>query len=470
MGLVEQLVEELGMRDKAVSSTPNFQPAHGRGGLFSWPGLEPQLVNAMVLPGMGLWDLLPSRVNQYTDPLYGIVTGVTAGSGSNPTGVCDDFPQSGLLKLCTHTAVYGRVGLNSRVIDITRVGKLTNRGETEGLTIIGGPEMNGNLPTMPAGATQQGAANDELQKAFFEMSVEFARRYADLIYQGNPTNNTSGGGYKEPWGLDTLINTGYRDAITGVACPAADSLVVNWSDQNISSTSTAFVARIVAMHRYLTDRAQRTGMNPATWAIVMDSSLFYEVSAIWPCAYYTGLCGAASAAQPVMASAADLINLRDSMRRDNFLLIDGERVRVVFDSAVRREQTGGGTFESDIYFVPLTVRGNFNATYLEYFDYAQAGAIEAARALAPDGSYVPTNGGRYLWHKKPPTNYCVQVEVVSEWRLVLRTPYLAGRLANVRWTPLIPTVDWEPSAPSYYLNGGQTSQDWYAPSWYSPTA
>ena len=59
----------------------------------------------MVLPRTGLQNLLPVRGSRFANPLYGLFTGVTATTGSEPTGVCDDPPTAGLSKLCEHSFV-----------------------------------------------------------------------------------------------------------------------------------------------------------------------------------------------------------------------------------------------------------------------------------------------------------------------------------------------------------------------------
>ena len=75
------------------------------------------------------------------------------------------------------------------------------------------------MPTYPGMQGLSNVLNTEVAKAIFELGVAWSRDFAREIYTGNPTNNTSGGGRQYFYGLDTLINTGYRDAITGVACP-----------------------------------------------------------------------------------------------------------------------------------------------------------------------------------------------------------------------------------------------------------
>jgi len=57
--------------------------------------------------------------------------------------------------------------------------------------------------------------------------------------------------------------------------------------------------------------------------------------------------------------------------------------------------------------------------------------------MAPEGQFFTSDGGRYLWSRKAANNFCVQMMAKSESRIVLRTPYLAARVTNVKYTPLI---------------------------------
>ena len=95
----EQLVQAFATALKAAGSTPTGVPGHGAGGTFSYPGLDRMVFNAMLLPHLGLQRALPLVVSNETNPLFGIMTGVTGTSGSQPSGVCDNFKSSGLMKL-----------------------------------------------------------------------------------------------------------------------------------------------------------------------------------------------------------------------------------------------------------------------------------------------------------------------------------------------------------------------------------
>lgn len=451
---------------KQVTPPPTGVFGHGPGGLFSYPGLERDLINAAAMPNLGLLGALPSRTSNSLNPLYGIVTGVTDVTGANPDGPCDDLPQAGLMKLCTRSAWWGFWGLATRVYDIKQAGFVTGRSEFNDHALIGGPDAsNDAFPSFPDGSsTMAQALRAEAAKVRTEFAVSWARRWAGKVYNANPANNTAGGGYQEPYGLDYLINTGYQDAVTGAQCPAADSLVVDAAGLDVDGdgNGVTVVRHLVSMYRYLSTLARDTGLDPTTWALVMPDALFTVLSEVWPCAYYTYRCivDGGTSQGTSMPSGQALTNARDEMRQGQFLLIDGARVQVITDNtAPSTEPDPGlepGTYEADIYFVPMRVLGSRPATYIEYFDWtAPNAAMEMASLMAPDGTYFATNGGRYLWEKRAPHNGCVQAQAWTRWRLILETPQLAARYANLRYTPLLMTRGVMPGDPGF-VNGGAT--------------
>jgi hypothetical protein len=263
-----------------------------------------------------------------------------------------------------------------------------------------------------------------------------------------------------------------------VACAAADSLIANFASANVSNQNTNIITLMTSVFRRLKLNARGMGLNPAKWVIVMRETLFYELTQIWPCAYATYRCAGTasgfSSTQVNNIDNADMIRLRQDMRGNpetrtgQYLLLDDERIEVVFDDFVTETALANGAFNSDIYFVPLTVIGGRAVTYMEFFDYDAPGAsIAAARALGYTTDYWTEDGGRYLWHKKPPTNFCIQALVKSEPRLILRTPQLAARIRNVAYMPLAHERSWETSG-YYFANGGKTDRQGYSPSFFSP--
>ena len=484
--LLAQMAGGASVRSKAVSSTPTGTYGHGPGGLFSFPGLSRPVFSAMVLPRLGLQSRLPVRPSMDANPLYGIFTGVTATTGSEPTGVCDDPPTAGLSKLCTHSFVFGRQSRQTPVIQIDRAGLWTNRGEFGDLQFMGNPWAgnagdNPNVPTVPGlGQGTDGVLNNEAKKKLFELAVAWSRDFGRVLYTGNPTNNTSGGGYKEFYGLDILINTGYKDAENAQLCPAADSIVRSFGNLDIATNGAALVRNVTNMYRNLRYIASHAGLDPVKWTICMRWSMFYEITEVWPCAYLSYRCTNLQTGSTNFIDSAEAIKLRDDMRGDvysrsgQYLLIDGERVEVTIDDAIAEtnntNQAGvpAGSFRSAMYFVPLTVLGGTPVAYLEYLNFdAPGAAIEVARQFAPGDSYFTSDNGRFLWHKKPPTNWCVQLMAQTQPRLLLLTPHLAARLTGIQYTPV--QHEREPfTDAAYFVNGGRTDRIGYGPSYYAP--
>lgn len=475
--LAAQLLAEAGggVARKTVSATPSTIYGHGgiygQAGAFSFPGLERDVVNAMIMPDLGLISRLPSRTANTDNPLYGIMTGVTASSGEEATGPCADPPTAGLMKMCTHSFVWGKFKRMTRVFEIDRFGRYRDRSDFDDLQLIGDPfggSSNPLIPTAPGGASPDQALRRELAKALFEFGVAWGRDFAHILFSGNPTNNIDEG-YKEPYGLDVLINTGYRDAESGVACPAADSIVRDFS-ANISGNETALLRQITNVFRNLNYVAQHVGLAPVQWALVGPWSMFYELTEMWPCSYMSYRCTTIGTNNRGVIDLAAQNQMRDEMRAGQFLWIDGVKVPFITDDGVVETELVGSCQEADLYFVPLTVLGGRPATFLEYFNYDGPGAaMEGARVLAPAGSYFTTNAGRFLWHARPPEHYCVQMEAKTEWRVILETPHLAARILDIQYCPTAHERDFEPDN-SYYVDGGGTNRDARDNSYYTPTA
>jgi hypothetical protein len=483
--VMQQLVNATGLQappaiaGKAAGSTPGGSYGHGPGGLFGNPALERPLYSAVISqPFSGLQYVLPVRGTTVTDPLDGIITGVTATTGNNPSGVCDDPPTTGLIKLCQHSFPLGLFSRQTPVFDVRYGNRIASRGEHRDFQVFGDPFKMGQGPFSPSfpATTYNDAANTNDGKIIWAWMVAWARDFAETIYTGNPANNTAGGGYKEFYGLNRLINTGYRDAETGVACPAADSTVFSFANQNVRTSGASIVQTMLQMYYILGSYAARMNLAPARWVLTMPESLFYELTAIWPCSYLTDGCSfTQDDGKRVVVDAGDQIRMRDEMRGDltnrtgQHLKMFGQNVPVIIDDAIVESGLGAGVQSSSIYFIPLQVLGGQYVTYMEYMDYNAIDVPTIAKNWAGDGDFTVTDGGRFLIHKKPPTNTCVQIAAWTEPRLKLLTPFLAGRIDNVAYNRLPGLRSGDPDSP-YFVNGGSTNRNQFAPSYYSPTA
>lgn len=425
------------LAEKALTG-PAANYAHGPGGVFSTPGLSQPVLNAMALPVGGLGARLPAQTTIEDTVLIGLITGVDdEEDGDEPDGVCDEPKSVGLARGCTISFPLGLISRKSPIINLTNYGKITNRGEFRDLRLIGG-NVGGQAPFIPS-SNESNTLEGKMFNGTWNIGLGFIRKLGRMTYTGNPVNSTPNGGYKEFKGLDILINTGYQDVQNpAVDCEAVDSVVVDFASANISADAVVTVKAIVSTYRNLQIRADLTGLSPVSWCISMRPEAFDELTAIWPCAYATSGCMINdSEGQRLMVSADAQIALRDDMRTQNYLLIDGKKVSVETDPYIPQTQPAPGTltFESDIYFTPEFVLGRVRVAYWEFANYNTSGGVMAmASQLAPLGMYQASDGGRVLWLKKSPDNYCVQLQALMEPRLVLLTPHLAARIVNVQYS------------------------------------
>jgi len=454
------------MKHTTPTGVPSNPYVHGPGGLFGVLGLEREVIHTRLQP-TGLAGQLPVRPNVSQYPLFPYISGFRDVTGDVADGVCDDPQIAGPMKTCLQTAPFGRYAFMTREMEINRVGQQINRGEFMDLTLVNDPlvsQLGSSIfPNIPS--AQQALAGAEVLQRFIEVGVAFQNQLGRQLYIGTTTNNSAGGGYEEFNGLDLLIGTGKVDAQNLVACPSLDSIVWDYNLTRVDDVTADphIVNLMFNIFRRLRHIATRTGLAPVTWAIVMRQDLFWELTDVWPCIYASYRCSGPDSAGIDPVGQYDTrwtTEMRDSMRNGSYLLIDGERIRVIIDDMIVESTSNDdaaipvGCFASDIYIVPLTARG-MPVTYFEHFDYRQ-GAMQAV----VDGrlsNYFWTDGGIFLWHAKPPLNWCVQFLAKVEPRVILRTPQIAARIEDVLYCPLAHSRDTHPDD-KYWIDGGNVDR------------
>jgi hypothetical protein len=113
-----------------AAGAPTFNYAHGTGGMFSEPGVRPDMYNATVAP-MGFLDALPFAKSEFQNELISILTGQLGAGGSNASNVCGDPPYPGDLKKCTRTLPYGTIFMKTKKLAVPDIGELANRADVE---------------------------------------------------------------------------------------------------------------------------------------------------------------------------------------------------------------------------------------------------------------------------------------------------------------------------------------------------
>lgn len=424
------------------------------GGIFAVTGLDNAVITLHIRP-MGIGSLLPAFASNIDDPRYGLIVGVSDTIGSEPVNICDPAP-TGYIKGGTLTAAFGHVTRRTNPIEPHAL-LMEQRGVNTNLQLIG--EMLNGGPMSPD-VTRRNSLNLVIQSEMYQVGVQLDRTLAVMTWQGTPSVNTAGGGYKEFPGLDVQIATGQKDAETGTTIPAADSIIFNFNGNSVDGNTLDIVEYMAEAAYHLEDVARRTGVDPVTWVIAMRPELWQELTEIWPCRYLTNRCSTfvSQATNPVVINDDNNVRMRNEMRKTMTLDLNGKQYRVVTDQGIfekNNANTAGipaGFYQSDIYFVPLRIAGNFPATYWEYLNYANLNRELAALGMGRDKLPFWTDGGRFLWSLDF-YRTCFDLQATVHPRIVLRTPHLAAKIEDVRYSPMRHLRDFNPDSP-YWVDGG----------------
>lgn len=459
---VNAALAQMFTREKASGTTGLGIPPHGYNALWNQPGVEPGVISTYIGP-RGLEQWLEARglvkKSQMLNPIYQILTGQTASSGDEPTTPCDEnVPIPGDLKVCNQTWPFGEMTMKSKPIRVDNAGELINRSEPLDLRLLNNPFAAADQ-VVPAGSTD--LFRNKLAKAVVELTNDFKRRYAHLVWDGSPVNTAaSTGGYLEYNGLARIVDDSYQDVFTGIACSAANSYVASFSGI-LQDNTAAYVRNMIETYRMRKYLAEQLKINDVEFVFVMRYQAFLSFTDVWPCVYNTYRCyTAAPGGNSVVidTSAAENNKLRQDMRDGMYLLIDGDRVPVVIDTTMTETNIGNGNFESDVYLLPVrspTLGGDL--LWMEYFDYkGPFGMQSIISQMGPDGEYRVSPDGRFAIHFLSGVSFCKQVEIRTRKRIILRAPFLAARLQDAQYSVYQHEREWEPGT-SFYENGGQTS-------------
>lgn len=451
-GVAEQL------RKTQTAGAPIGPYVHGPGGIFGVRGLEREIISTHTQITGSLGEVIPIKESNTMNPLFGYITGFVRSDQQEKNAVCDDPYDAAPFKTCIQTTVFGRKEFATRQLEINHVGQANTRGEFFDLELANGPlvdQMAGLMQSFTGFGNQDSIlAGREMVARILEVGVAYQRWFCPQVYSGNPSNSKAGGGYKEFPGLDLLIGTNKIDALSGAACPSLYSDVKSFSYRQVSSTTDPDIHRTLSTMMYILEtRATQNNMNPVDFRLVMRPQLFFELTRYWPIQYNTEYTVTAS-----NINNENMIRMRDDMRNNQYLTINSKRYAVILDPCIPEDNRNDnaaipiGGFASDIYIVPFSARGGTLKTlYWEYYNYRNGPMQAVADSRA--GTFFWSDNGVFLWHLKPPDNWCMEMICKTEPRLILRTPQLAGRLTDVAYVPLQHVNDPLPSQ-DYWVNGG----------------
>jgi hypothetical protein len=248
------------------------------------------------------------------------------------------------------------------------------------------------------------------------------------------------------------------DADSNTACPALDSDVKDFAYNDVEGVVLDIVDYLSEMEHYLTtaDRDQHLVVKRA---LVMRPDLYFVLSKVYPCRYLTNGCQNDAGTNVAVINDTVNSNMRWEIFNNRRLPINGTFYPVILDTGIfehnstNNANVPAGCFASSIYFVPLTAN-NLPMTYLEYVDYTKSNLD--ITALNGKEQFWHTDNGRYFWSIEQ-HNTCVLLNLVTEPRIVLRAPQLAGKIQRIRYCPMQHQKEWDPSG-SYFYNGGVSTR------------
>jgi len=447
-----------------LTATPTAGPYHGNYdqlGIFTDPTVRPERFTALVrYRNSVLRSMLPPVRSEIFEERLEVMTGVTAGSGSNPTGWCGTPPTIGQGKVCRQDYVWGRNFFKTELHAVPEIGNIAHRGVIPAQILNQPPTANPIIPDIMFRLTDP---RSELQWSLWRAGVEAERIMETVAWQGNSTlseANTRRGWFDEFDGIDRQVKTGYVDAVTNLVCPAMDSQVKSWNAA-ISATVSGdnFVQALSDLVWILDERALDMGFDGLTSALFMRKEMFRPIVDNWSCNYSTYRCTTGDAGNPYFNDVRDTNALRLEMLRGQYLLIEGRPVPVVFSEGILRESLSATLFKSDVYYLPLGWQG-VPLLHLDYFPMDNS-YLQEWRNFTEGDERTVMNGGLYL-ASKVRTAFCDELQFAAKMRLILETPFLAGRLDDVQFTATAGTRNADPSDTFFHADGGKTFVNWPA--------
>ena len=448
------------LKHDVVSTTPTGYQLHGplQSGQFygplAVPGVRPTMFSAMTHP-LTAALVLDGRLerSEYTEERLELQTGVTEDSGSNAENYCGDPPAPGQAKFCNQMFYFGEWYMRDPMQVIPKVGQLRHRADVPKSIINSPPQNNPLMPEMLYGFPPD--SRSLLRYGLYLVGVSLERSLEHVLIQGNralASANTQSGWISEFDGLDQQIGTGKADAITGTLCPALDSAVLDFSADIGATMSGCGTGRditmaLTGMVHSLRLTANKGGFSGVQWAFIGPHELFYELTYQIACNYATTRC-----ANTFIRDDARIVRDQQlDMLNNAYILVNGVRYPYIASEGVANDGIGENQFETNLYFVPLSYAGGTPLLRLEYFPMDNEWLREFA-----DANIEIMNNGMYLMASGM-TRLCKEHYFASRMRLILETPWLAGRIDNIQYcyNAAEGTHNAIPGQ-SYYYDGGVT--------------
>lgn len=446
LGLLGSDMGGVAVRRKALTNTLLY----GNGGLFTVCA-DDNLINASVNDD-GICAVIPWKPTVNDVRRQPVITAIGhLDGGAQPTDQCGDPPVSDWrgceLEWCTgrirgRSPEYDRLDLGTRWCEKYPIFR------TFGSLTVGGDII------APTGTQIQ----NDAEWGAVAAAIQTRQILGRWIYTGHRATNRNMFD-----GFQILVNTGYTDVQSRIACPAVDSKIENYEGDCVNDeTSTKNVySYLEAVVQRIMQRARQAGLGrpkAEDMVLVMRSEMAEALYEYWAC--QIGPCSTTVPAQGTLTNQVQFVSadwarqFADDLRRREVLLVHGMHIPVVTDDYMPFTN-GPGVNErlSDIYVLTLQISGLPNI-YGEYQDF-RAGVGDRVTGFQEElYGGQPTDEGRfYVWQER--TNTCFDVRLAIKPRLVIAMPFLCGRVTNICARPLNPPLSsYPPDGSPYYPDGG----------------
>lgn len=389
-------VLQIGQKNDPLSMTINSQPPYGpyqdgsgRSGVFSVPGIRPELFSAFQRP-FSLARILGVRLSDIANEKIGIMTGITDAEGTNPSDFCGQPPVAGQFKLCKQNYIWGNQFWKTRLNNVADAGERVDYADTakriEQLAMTENPLIPGVLTSIDI----SNRAGLLLANELFQLGVAIERSLERVLVQGNQTQApaaTETGWIREFAGLEQQIITGRVDMDTGIACPGADSTVISWGtgiDASVGGRTFVEMLTDLVFEKKL--EGERMGFEGLQFVWVMSSKLFRALTYIWACQYWTYRCQA-SASNLNYTEGPEVRRLQLEMYQGRYLLVDDVAIPVVFSDGIRSTRASATVWTDDnMFLLPVSWAGG-RLLNLQYKNMANEDAM----------SFGNFGGGNDVW-------------------------------------------------------------------------
>ncbi len=443
-----------------ADAIPMHGPLHSNpafGGIFSRPGSRPEVFSAYQRP-RSLVNQLGIVRSEFQNNDIDIMTGVTAGSGTNAANFCGDPPEGGVPKRCTQRFTYGDWYMKTGLADIINTGQRVNRADLEKRIVNFAQAPNQFFPSeLLAAADLSSRAQSLLASEMLRLVTAWEREFEKIIFRGTQgvDDETFLGWFTQFSGIENQIITGRTDIDTGQACPAADSEIITFSADIAGNAADGrdIVTTVTNLYEGLRQRAEDVGMGGTAFVFAGTNRLFYTLVDQWACNYATTIC-AGSAGNPNGTDALAVKAFRDELWQGRFLLVSGTPVPfLVTDGPTEVGVDGGNNFTSDLFLIPVDgPTGRF--LNIEYKPQDTAEQMDFVRFMGTNGSGpAPIGGGKFM-HGIEQTAFCLEHHFGGKFRMILDAPFLAGRIDDITYNFLGTYRAADPADSFAFVDGG----------------